>query len=246
MAKPPEYLGLSPTAWDVIASATTAVGIIVAAIAAVYAGRQYALSREAFRDQTRPYMVVSCKPGLTSNHIADIVVANIGTTPARRVSIKIDPPFVRAEDEGGYVLGDARLFSEPTDMWPPGHEVRAYLDSHIDRAGREDLPAQHTVTVTYSDGRKGHWQERHVLDLELGKGLMFAEAYGVHHMAKALREISSVIKSSSVLKRGHVDVTVEARAERVERVRAQNRQGAEQLRQFRDRLLPDGGSDDGT
>lgn len=218
VARAPAVLGLSATTWDVIATIFTGIGILIAAIAAAVALQQYGLSRKLRNEQSRPYMVVSAEPGETSPSIVDLVFRNIGATPARSLTIAVDPPFARANEVPEYPVMGAKLFTETIRMWPPGQQRRIFLDSHIERGGK-NLPPEHTVTFTYlvtevPDQRRW-WRSRnrearaarearerltvveeYIVDLELTKGAMHATVYGLHHAAEALREIKKIMAKS--------------------------------------------------
>ena len=51
----------------------------------------------------------------------------------------------RVQEEPGHELAQMRLLTEPVAQIAIGQELRASHDSQIDRAGRDDLPAQHGV-----------------------------------------------------------------------------------------------------
>lgn len=50
-----------------------------------------------------------------------------------------------------------------------------------------------------------------MIDIDLQTGLTYIETYGVHHIAKALREMEKVIAKADVLKKGNLNVTMETR-----------------------------------
>ncbi len=108
-------------------------------------------------------------------------------------------------------------------MLPPRYRLRTFFDSAIERNGAEGsgLPDTHEVTIEYHDGRGNSWREQSVLDMTIHDGLLFTEEYGVHHAARALREIKDVLKKSKTLHQSPIEVAVEARSEHVDRVRAE-------------------------
>jgi hypothetical protein len=210
-----QVLGLEPETWDVIGTLVTVGTLPLAATAALIAALQYRHNRKIRADQTRPYIVIFAEPSPVSRKFIDIVIRNLGSTAARDLSITIDPPLVRAQDEDAYPAMAARVFREPIPMWPPGYHLRMFFDSHIDRHGK-DLPSRHVATLSYSDGRGGQWREEMIVDLDLGKGMLYTDVFGEHHTAKALRGIEKTLARAPLL-HGEVKATIASRDEREER-----------------------------
>lgn len=224
-----EFLGLSYAQWDLVGTIATSLSFVVAATAAAVAVFQLRHSRRIHRDQTRPYMVITIEASEASPTIADIVIKNIGTTPAYDLSISVDPPFERVREDMGFPIAEARVFKEVTAMWAPGFELRQYFDSQIERTTErkrreadpslEVLRDRYEVTLAYANAprRKHRWQrkpdrwvEKQLLDANWGAGTVFTDIYGVHHAAKALREIEKVLKRADNL-RGEIHAVVEDR-----------------------------------
>lgn len=210
-----EILGLAPGTWDAVATLLPGLGILIGALAAAVAVRQYGLNRRIRDEQARPYMVMSAESG-TSTTIIDLVIKNIGSTPARELTIRVEPPFQRANEVPGYPIMGTRMFSETLPIWPPGQERRIFFDTHIERAGK-GLPGRHEIEFSYVagtvDSRPRWWRtasreakvtqtrrerlrvtERFTVDIELTRGALTATVYGVHDAAKALREIATMLK----------------------------------------------------
>lgn len=175
---------------------------------------------QAALDQSRPYVLMSLEMSSISSTFLDLVVENVGAGPAFNVQISVDPPFRRAK-EAGPDIASARLFREPVPMLPPRYRLSTFFDSGVDRyTARAELPDTHAVTIKYNDGRGNSWQEQSVLDTTIHHGLMFTTEYGVHHVAKALRDIRDLLKKSKTMQ-SPLAVTVEGRSEHIERVRAE-------------------------
>ncbi|MGL4745699.1 MAG: hypothetical protein ACRCXL_15100 [Dermatophilaceae bacterium] len=180
------------------------------------------MGRQVREEQSRPYVMVSAGESPASREFIDIVIKNIGSTPAHDLTIKVDPPLVAARP-GGYPLAEAHIFKETISTWPPGYEFRVFFGSHIERRDKE-LPTTHDVTVTYTGGRRGRtrrpkrWVETMTIDLNLSSGATYVEIYGTHHAAKALKEIAALLKKAEVLKRGQLEVTTETREQRTDRL----------------------------
>lgn len=192
---------------------------------------------EAALDQSRPYVLMSLEMSSVSSTFLDLVVENVGAGPAFDVEISVDPPFQRAK-EAGPDIASARLFREPVPMLPPRYRLRTFFDSGAERyTARAELPETHAVTIKYNDGRGNSWREQSVLDTTIHHGLMFTTEYGVHHAAKALREIRDLLKQSKTMQ-SPLAVTVEDRSEHVERVRAEYEERRRQHEELVARVRP--------
>ena len=192
-------------------------------------------------DQSRPYVLLSLEVSPISFSFLDLVVGNVGVGPAFDVKIQVDPPLRRATETKGAEIAEARLFREAIPMLPPRYRLRTFFDSAIERNGTQpgELPDIHEVTIEYQDGQGNNWRERSVLDMTILDGLMFTEEYGIHHAARALREIKDLLKKSATLQQSPIAVTVEGRSEHVDRVRAereeQRRRQEEMVERMRQR-----------
>lgn len=218
------FLGLSATAWTAIYTLLTAGLLVTAVVAAWYAKGQWASAREAVedgrrasREATRPYVIVTIEPTVASRTLFDLCVRNIGQRPALDVSIRLDPPPVRAREAGGPKIGEVKMLNEPVAMIAPGQEMRAFYDSHVERVDVEGVPTVHRVFLEYCDSSGHPYKEESVLDLEAMRGAMYTDEKTVHHVAQRLEDIKKVLKSSSLLgRRGEllVDAVTEPRTER--------------------------------
>lgn len=226
------FWGISSTGWTAIYTLLTAGLLAVATVAAWYAKGQWDASRRqieearrADREATRPYVIVTIEPTTTSKHLFDLCVRNIGQRPALDVSIGLDPPPVRADETNGLEIAKVKMLNEPVAMVAPGQEMRAFYDSHLERAGVEGLPSVHHVTLAYTDSSGHQFTEESVLDLDAMRGTMFTDEKTIHHVAKSLDEIKKVLKCSSALgRRGEltVDAITEPRPDRDARVEREN------------------------
>jgi hypothetical protein len=179
------------------------------------------------------------------------VVRNIGQRPALAVSIRLDPPPVRARKAPNEAeLSDAKMLTEPVAMIAPGQEMRAFYDSYIERNGNDDLPVIHKVLLNYQDSSGRKYTETSVIDIQPMKGTMFTTVKTVHDLAESLAQIQKTLGEASVLGRqGTLDIeaSVERRPEREERLareHAERNAALEELRRRQEdlsrRLLPNG------
>lgn len=242
-----EAWGLTATHWTAVAALGTAATALIALVTAWLVLRQLHAAREQLTDarraqaeQERPYVVVSIDSSEASAQLMDLVVENIGRTPARNVRIHLDPSPVRAEETRGLTLAEARIFNEALPLLPPGRTIRTFFDSAIDRKAK-DLPAQHVARVTYENSEGECWDEESVLDLDTLRGAMFVDTFGMHHLAKAVREMNKTLGKASILgHRGHIetDTAVEPRADRQERVEAERRESQQAHEDLVAKLFP--------
>lgn len=207
------------------------VAFLIAASAARAAFKQYQLGRETRADQTRPYVIVDFEPSPASSNLMDLIVRNIGTTPAYDVKVRLSPTPARARETTNFELSKARILDGTLPMFAPGRELRMFFDSMPERYEAK-LPMSFECSVTYKDGRKAIHNEKSTVDMDVARGMLRAEIYGVHHVAKALREIKTDIHRSP-LRKGPIHVVTESRDDYGERQRA----GAEQARQAHEELM---------
>lgn len=191
------FWGIGTTGWTAIYSLLTAGLLVVAVAAAWYAKGQWVATREsvedarrASREATRPYVIVTIEPTATSRTFFDLCVRNIGQRPALDVCIRLDPPPVRADETEGLEIAKVRMLTEPVAMIAPGQEMRAFYDSHRERANAENLPTVHRVFLEYVVSSGHQFAEESVLDLDAMRGAMYTEEKTVHHVAKRLEEIT--------------------------------------------------------
>lgn len=218
------FWGIGTTGWTAIYTLLTAGLLVVALLAAWYAKGQWASARESVedarrgaREATRPYVIVTIEPTATSRTFFDLCVRNIGQRPALDVSIRLDPPPVRARETDGFEIADLKMLNEPVAMIAPGQEMRAFYDSHVERVNAENVPTVHQVFLEYRDSSDHAYTEDSVLDLDAMRGAMYTEEKTIHHVAQRLDDIKKVLKGSSLLgRRGEllVDAVTEPRTER--------------------------------
>ncbi|WP_124818822.1 hypothetical protein [Micromonospora ureilytica] len=192
---------------------------------------------DAALDQSRPYVFLSFELSPISFNLIDLIVQNAGSGPAFDVKLKVDPPLRRANEVDGHEIAKARIFTEPMPILPPHFRLRPHFDSANERHNsNEGLPETHDVTIEYHDGRGNSWRESAKLDLSVAAGLLFAEEYGIHHTAQALRDIRDLLKRSKLLN-SPIAVTVEDRSHYLERVQTEREELRQQHEALTARLL---------
>jgi hypothetical protein len=228
--------GADITTWG--ASAWSALAAWVTAGVAVTAGAvAWSQLREARRlrlEQAQPYVVAYMEASEADPSFIDLVLRNFGTTAAINVKMIIDPAPRRSTQGAG----------EPEEVWVPdtipvlvpGQEWRTFWDYSRDRL-TTDLPKAHSVTVRFVDTRGEEHSSSATLDWGAFEGRHWVTVYGVHHAAKALRELEKTMKSMRESARGGVAVYVRDGDARDKALR-------EQAAEFRAARNQDRGSED--
>ncbi|MGK5521266.1 hypothetical protein ACSNN9_18195 [Micromonospora sp. URMC 107] len=181
----------NPDTWAAAAGWTTAG---IAFIASIAAFKQVRVARAVREEQAQPYVVAFMEPSQADQQIIEFAVKNFGTTAAYDVRMECDRPLSRTSSDGGLGSEPVGLF-DTIPVLVPGQEWRIFWDSGIERKSA-GLPDRHEVTVFYDDSHgKKMKPTKAILDWSVYKSRMWVDTYGQHHSAKALREISSLMKS---------------------------------------------------
>jgi hypothetical protein len=218
----PDFQAWDPPSWSALAACTTAVVAIVAASIAAAQIRQAIKTRRA---QAQPYVAVFMEPTSVSQQFIDLVIRNMGNTVAQRVSVHIEPQPQRSDGQGG--IEDVEYPIEiPTLV--PGQEWRTLWDVSTTRLGL-DVAAAHTATVEFFGPaqKRKKFRYKYDLDWKFYTGRRWVEEYGIHHGAKALREIEKHLKRWREGVGGGLNVYVRDGD-------AKDRARREQIRQFKD------------
>lgn len=189
----PSFGVWTPNDWEAFGTCTTAA---IAAIASIFAWRQVKEARRLRLEQAQPYVAVYLESAAADMAFVDLVVKNLGSTAAYDVEVSCDPPLQRtAGAEGFEAIHLPSIF--PTVV--PNQEWRTFFDSGFDRV-TSDLPKSYAVAVRFKE-RRGRKSVKHTLDYRLDlasfESRMWTENYGIHHVAKALRDIRGSMKKWS-------------------------------------------------
>jgi hypothetical protein len=212
----PEFFGITALAWQAISTIVAAAAFVVALAIGWW---QLSAAQKVRKEQARPYIVVDILPGLASVKLLDLVVTNIGKSPAFDLTITFDPDPERAGEVGQFTLKDARILKEPTPMFAPGREFRMYFDHSVDRY-QSDLPMSFKVTAKYRDSDDEWYTETATIDFDIYRNSAYIEVYGVHDGVKTLKDMAKTLERS-VIAKGPVEVVHEARSERLQRKAAE-------------------------
>lgn len=180
-------VGLTAEAWVALGTWAT---VLVAVVAGVVALQQVREARRTREEQAQPYVVVFMEPNEATPQIIDLVVRNFGNTAARDVTVRFSPPLQRSV-EGGSV--EDVWFFDRLPVLVPGQEWRTLWDFGPSRAATE-LPDRYDAVVKYTWSHGPLPPLTYTLDWTAYKGRRWVTVYGVHDVAKALREMDRTIR----------------------------------------------------
>lgn len=155
--------------WSDIATIAAAAGTLLAALFALCAICQ---TRNLTKQKAQPYVAASLEPHQHVPWVMELVVANYGQTAATNVHITIDPDPLRAvlknPGSDGPTNETPLHYPKTLSVLVPGQRWGTTWDSIFMRHGRNELPTQYTITLTY-DGIKGKRQPQteYVLDWDM-------------------------------------------------------------------------------
>ncbi len=229
------------TAWLVLGQLKAAGGQLAAAREAQDQARQ------AEKEMERPYVVASVQSSEAAAHLLDLVIENLGKTPAKNVRVRIDPPPLRGMEQAGLELANAKALTEPIPLIPPGRVIRIFFDDHRDRDGK-DLPTSYVAYVAYRNSAGESWEEEYVLDLDTLRGAMFVNVHGLHDLARAVQSVDKTLAGASILRRNgevRAHAIVESKDEHGRRMADEARQATDNHRRIVEQVLPHRGKEDG-
>lgn len=208
--------------WTEVASAIALIiQVVVLVAAAAFAWRQVGEARQLREAQTRPFVVIDFD--VERNFLAFLTVSNIGTTLARDVRFKIDPPLQTAIENP---LAEMKMLRDGIPTLAPGKTIRTLFDSLVKREPGQ-LPDTYAVVVRYSDERGHGFDERLDLDLAVYWNLTTVERREIHDVHERLKDILAEMKRwTSGTRRGLLRLSPE-------QVRAENKRTRRRLEERR-------------
>lgn len=183
--------------WSALGSVTTACVAVVGLLIAVWQVRE---ARRLRIEQAEPYVAVFLETITeVSEHFVDLVVKNFGDTAAFNVRLRVTSEELRrGVGEGGT---ETELVSLPAKFSTlvPGQEWRTFFDSGLIRS-KLDLPNLYEVEVTFeslgnpklfkqSERKTVQHTYSFTLDVAALEPRQHIKRFGIHHAAKALREM---------------------------------------------------------
>lgn len=170
--------------WSALAGWVTAA---VASIAGGVAVGQLGEARRLRLEQAQPYVVAFMDPSPAGSWYVDLVVRNFGVTAAHDVRVEIKPAPHRHAGQGGAVW-----LPDVIPVLVPGQEWRTFWDTG--QRTESDLPDRHEAMVTFSDSQRRELPPlRSLLDWGVFENRSTIDIYGIHHAAKALRQIDKTL-----------------------------------------------------
>ncbi|MEV6695235.1 hypothetical protein AB0M35_27555 [Micromonospora sp. NPDC051196] len=167
----------------------------VAAFIAIFVAGPIALwqvleARRVRLEQSRPYVIVDFE---FRSILVYLKIENIGTTIARNVEIKFDPPLESASGRRERIR-ESSLFRQPIPMLAPGRKIAIRLDSYNTRAS-SGLPMQYTVSISYEGvgSQKQFIDPPYPLDLKMYEGAS-VEPRGLPDLVREVEGIRSEIR----------------------------------------------------
>jgi hypothetical protein len=219
------FLNVSPNAWAAIGTwALVLVGVIAAVVAGLAAKGAYGAAKEQLveaqrarlqraetaerisreqaeaaqrlrEEEAQPYVAVFIDLTGTGIHQYDLVVKNFGATAATDVRVKITP----TPRSANLRKSNAENWLKVPEVIPvlvPGQAWTTYWDWSGALDEVKDLPRIYEAEVSFSDSRgKRVGPYRFVLDWDTLIDRGSATRYGIHHVADALQDISTAIRS---------------------------------------------------
>lgn len=179
--------------------------------------------------QTGPHIGVYLRPSDAWVNIFDLVIENHGNGPA--YNIKWDAgPDLEAQSQKGVHLDYLANLNGLTYM-APGQRIQSFFGSAVDLL-KHTPPPSVTVNVAYADAQGVEYKSTYVLDPARYEGQSRVGGHPEHEMAKALTELSKLLKQVVGGSRLKVLTMTEEQLreqdERVREARAERRRAAQQ------------------
>ena len=180
--------------------------LVVATVAGVLVWLQVRHARQVREDQTRPYVIVDFE---FQGMLVMIAVRNIGTTPARDVHIRFDPPLQSPLEDDPEEFA---VFSQGIPMLAPGRAIPLTFGSgpQFFPDEGEGVPLRYEASVHYTnlDG-KLYEDPPLVLDLLPFKHSA-VDREDLHQIYQNLRDIKNLMKSWTSGQRLRVNTETQA------------------------------------
>lgn len=188
------------TNWTEVVAIGTLFQCLVILIAAIVAASQLRESRRLRRAQTRPYVVVKLETTPVERSLVNLVIENIGATPALNVTFQVTPELTSSIDKpGDNRLTEWSVLSSGIPHFAPHQQVRTLLDSLITRMATESpFPRSYIFTTSYSGiGDKKPYRESIEINFGAFIGSHYVVEKGIHDVAKSIEEIHRLMKGWS-------------------------------------------------
>jgi hypothetical protein len=183
----------------VLALASLFQGLILLA-AAIVAWTQAKEARALRKAQAQPYVVVSLQQDPDSRIIVNVIIENYGTTVAKDVRVRIDPPLQSTMD-GAVPANRLDKWAAITDGIPtlaPGQRLSHMIDSlHSRYAPGLDILNTYRAKVEYvgDDKERTLYRYEYVLDFSIWRGSHFIGRKTFDDLAKSVEKLADTLSS---------------------------------------------------
>jgi hypothetical protein len=140
---------MTAAAWAAVGSVAAVVVYLVLGVFAFVQVRQAKKVREL---QTRPYVIVDFE---ARRFLLYVAIKNIGSTPARDVSVTFDKRL-QASNAARVDINEAAVFRRPIPMLAPGRSIFVTFDVSHRLFADDNLPLSYDVKLTYWNLEKKH------------------------------------------------------------------------------------------
>ncbi|NQD42479.1 hypothetical protein HP453_17290 [Glutamicibacter halophytocola] len=191
-------LDSGPSATDWIGAVSAALTFVVAGIALAFAWGQIKEAEKTRqqvadieRDKAQP-MVVAFMEMNDTKFFMELVIKNFGQTPAYDVRFTSDLPLQQAS---GGNMPERRevLVPEVIPFLAPGQEWRTIWDAPFIRSKDRTITDRHQATIRFKGLDDTHLTSSAILDWSIWKAVSYTDTYGIHHVAKELKELRSIV-----------------------------------------------------
>lgn len=188
-------LGVSIVDWTAVTAIAAVAQALILAIAAWFAWRQVKEAKALRGTQTRPYVIAYLRLHSESLSVVEMVVENIGATPAEDVHVEISPPFESSLDQGhpGRV-SEWGLIAHGVAQIAPHQQLSTFADVLHSRFAKEDLRREYTVTITYRDSlSKEEWIDTSRLDFNAFHMMHYTTTPTLRDLVDPVKKIASTL-----------------------------------------------------
>lgn len=180
--------------------------VLVYVVLGWFAWRQLNETRRLRELQTRPYVIVDFE---FRRFLINLVIKNIGATPARDVRVTFDQPL-RGSAAIQRDINEVAALTQPIPMLAPGRAITLAFDSGPQLFKDASLPRVYTANVTYRDasGKRPYIDPPYILDLR-----QYAEALldpkGVPELVEEVGKLRAMLEKWSDGSRGVLVMAVD-------------------------------------
>lgn len=167
---------------------------VILAVAGGFAYNQVRQARLSRQAQYRPYVIVYAELSKTANTVIQIIVENIGATPARDIKFTFSPELQSTlKPSGPTPVPPWSALENGVKFLAPGQKIVHLFDSLIQRYSSA-LPHEYEVSITYHSKEKERLiSHNEKYDINFGDwyGSNFQTVYTLHDVAESLRAYKS-------------------------------------------------------